>query len=320
MEFVALAYYRLAPLGDPNELALEHKEMLSKLEGRGRIYHSLQGVNAQLSLPKIGLPTYVNFMRAKFCVPQNAVHTQPCVAHVFPKLTVKVRPQLVALNCPIRPELSAQQLSAQEWEQMLSHRSSELVVLDVRNQWEWELGHFQGALPPKRTRFRQFCDFDRDFDLSWGRERPILMYCTGGIRCEVFSAHLRQKGYHNLYQLRGGVLGYVKEIGARHWRGKLFVFDDRLILDIGAQTSCGQCQHCSATPDSIFNCANVDCNALFLSCSPCWRSTFGCCQYTCRRALRRRLIDSDQPGRPFRRYEIQRVESKACRQKQTTVA
>ncbi len=303
-EYVALAYYCLAPIADPERLAEEHRELLARLDGRGRIYLSEQGINAQASLSKDALPSYLAFARRRHPLSEHAVHTQDCTEHLFPKLAVKVRAQLVALDRPVQLNARAEELSPMQWEEMLRTQADQVAVVDVRNQIEWELGHFEGALAPHRAQFREFCDFDRDLAPAWGRQTPILMYCTGGIRCQCCPAHLRARGYHNLYQLRGGILGYAASMGARHWLGKLFVFDKRLTVDLGANARCGKCLHCPSFPDSIFNCANVDCNALFLSCTQCWRSTLGYCRKECRSALRRRAIDAGHPGRLFGRMGV----------------
>ncbi len=131
------------------------------------------------------------------------------------------------------------------------------------------------------------------------------MYCTGGIRCELFSALIKQEGFEKVFQLHGGVVNYGKEEGNDFWRGKLFVFDDRLAVSIGNQYSkeiISNCQLCNIPSDTYYNCANMDCNELFIYCPSCAEKTLGCCSKSCEQSSRRRPFDTNQRPKPFKKW------------------
>ncbi len=181
---------------------------------------------------------------------------------------------------------------------------SKRVLIDVRNEYEWKVGHFKGAdLPPCDT-FREFKDYaDSLKDKVDAKNTPVMMYCTGGIRCELYSAVLKSKGFEKVYQLEGGVINYGLKQGSDHWLGKLFVFDDRLTIPISEEATpvIGQCHHCHQPADTYYNCANMDCNCLFICCKECALKFIGCCQDSCCDAERVRPFNKDQAHKPFRK-------------------
>jgi UPF0176 protein len=126
------------------------------------------------------------------------------------------------------------------------------------------------------------------------------MYCTGGIRCEYYSAVMKKEGFEQVYQLSGGVIQYGLEEGQSHWRGKLFVFDDRLVIPISEEDapSIAVCKHCQKTIDIYYNCANMDCNDLFISCQDCLKQKKGCCSEKC---LEGRVRSMREDAKPFRK-------------------
>ena len=179
------------------------------------------------------------------------------------------------------------------------------ILLDVRNDYEWKVGRFEGAeLPPCET-FREFNSYAEHLkERADPATTPVMMYCTGGIRAELYSALLREKGFQKVYQLLGGIIGYGKEEGGKHWLGKLFVFDDRLAVPISDEETAptiGACHHCSCPNDTYYNCANMDCNHLFLCCPACLQKFAGCCQDSCVQAPRTRPYHQETAHKPFKR-------------------
>lgn len=168
-----------------------------------------------------------------------------------------------------------------------------------------ELGHFEGAVLPDLDQFREFPEYAQDLAQQRDpKKTKVMMYCTGGIRCELYSALLKQKGFEQVYQLDGGVIKYGLEEGSQHWKGRLFVFDDRLSVPL-SETKAGEiisrCIHCAETSDLYYNCANVDCNELFISCPACAEKLQGCCSTTCQSAPRVRAFEKTERPRPYRR-------------------
>jgi UPF0176 protein len=305
MEYWVLAFYHLTPLENPLEEVENHKKFFETRPLTSRIYISEQGINGQMSGTPEAAREYMDWLRAQspFAGVQFKVHTHP--EQAFPKATIKYRRQLVALDVDVDLAQRGEHLTPAEWSRMLEERDERTLVLDVRNDYEWKVGRFEGAeLPPLET-FRQFPEYARALKEERDPKKTrVMMYCTGGIRCEFYSALLKQEGFENVYQLGGGVIQYGLEEGQKHWRGKLFVFDDRLVVPISEEEAppIAECSYCHQPIDTYYNCANVDCNALFLSCPDCLVAHRGCCSDSCQREKRVRPIAPDAHPKPFRKW------------------
>ena len=198
-------------------------------------------------------------------------------------------------------------LEPQQWRRMISEaEEKKILVLDVRNDYEWDAGHFVGASRPNEEVFNETPVGDVPESLKdLPRDAPVMMYCTGGIRCDVYSSFLKKKGFNNLYTLEGGIQNYLRTEGPDHWRGSLYVFDGRMAIpgdlrgfdpegNVGSSPppaplpAAIPCQVCGSPDASLphMNCANIDCNELFVACEPCKTKNSGCCCDECTRAPR----------------------------------
>jgi len=158
----------------------------------------------------------------------------------------------------------------------------------VRNGYEWDVGRFEGARRPPCDVFAHVTPESFGLRVT-NREAPVLLYCTGGIRCEYFGAMLRQRGFRQVYKLRGGVQHFGNSVGARAWHGRLFVFDRRDTVPVGAEgeaEAVGRCRFCRGPCEVFWNCANGACNRCFLACVSCATVADGCCSAACRGAPR----------------------------------
>jgi UPF0176 protein len=314
--YYVLAFYIFTPIENPQEEVRKHHEFFSERDIRSRIYISKEGINAQMSAEKSDAIAYMDWMRQdpRFAHIEFKIHFAK--EQVFPKKTVKVREQLVALDRSADPKDGGVHLSAQEWKKMLDEKNDDTILIDVRNDYEWVIGHFEGALKPELDTFRKFPAYvDKLKEQYDPKKTKVMMYCTGGIRCELYSALMKNEGFDTVYQLDGGVIKYGQKEGTDHWRGKLFVFDDRLsvpIADDGKEEIISACKYCSAPSDVYYNCANMDCNELFLCCPECAKEHKGCCGAPCEGAARLRPLQDDmQRPKPFRKwynYENVRVQ------------
>jgi len=307
MDYHVLAYYCFTPLENPAREVLLHKNFLGSRDARGRIYISDEGINGQMSASEEAAGEYQEWLKSdpRFAGVQFKTHLWH--EHCFPRMTVKLRPQLVALDQKVDMGKAGKRVSPEKWKAMLEARDAETVVIDVRNKYEWEVGHFEGAELPDLEKFRDFPTYARE--LKKGRDpkkTKVMMYCTGGIRCELYSALMKEEGFEDVCQLEGGVIGYGLKEGTKHWRGKLFVFDDRLSVPIadGAGEVISKCRYCAELSDLYFNCANMACNELFIACKACAAKMQGCCCSACEEAPSRRpFIAQDRP-KPFRRKHL----------------
>ncbi len=305
MKYFALAYYKFTQIEDPHLEVKRHKKYLNELDVSARIYLSEEGINGQMSGRMDDAERYMQWMRSdpRFADMLFKIHEIP--ENVFPRVTVKYRKQLVALDEKIDTSEGGPHVSPEEWREMLE--SGEYLLLDVRNDYEWKIGHFEGAVCPPLKKFREFPEYAQKLSEEVDPAKTkVMMYCTGGIRCELYSALLKKKGFEEVYQLDGGVINYGLKEGKKHWKGKLFVFDDRLAVDIDGVESepIASCCHCGLPCDTYYNCANMDCNNLFISCESCADVYKGCCGHECTEAPRLRIYQREGGNKPFRKKHL----------------
>ncbi|MFS8564104.1 MAG: hypothetical protein LVR00_07255 [Rhabdochlamydiaceae bacterium] len=178
----------------------------------------------------------------------------------------------------------------------------------MRNDYEWQIGHFVGSELPVLEQFRHFPAYAKELKQKYDlKNTKIMMCCTGGIRCELYSALLKQEGFENVYQLHGGIIKYGLEEGTKAWLGRLFVFDDRLSIPISEEESSdiiSECRYCGVKSDLYYNCANMDCNELFIACLPCAEKLQGCCCEECKGAPRVRAFQKEERPKPYRRKHL----------------
>lgn len=303
MDYHVIAYYIFTPIADPMLEIKKQKEFFVNRDMRGRIYISEEGINAQLSGFHSDAEAYINWMKEdpRFANIDFKIHHYH--ENAFAKMTVKYRNQLAALDEKVDIKLTGDHLSPAAWDEMLKKKSDDTVLIDVRNRYEWEVGHFEGAELPNLETFRDFRGYAKELgEKKDPAKTKVMMYCTGGIRCEIYSAFLKQQGFDQVYQLDGGVIRYGMEQGQGTWRGKLFVFDDRMVVPIAkdANETLTECRFCKEKIDHYYNCANMDCNDLFIACSNCFEKEKGCCCEQCKSGRVRTIATADE-HKPFRK-------------------
>ncbi len=299
-----LAFYHLVRLEDPHGEVIRHQGFLQGKDIQCRIYLSEEGINGQMSASLADSEAYQDWLKSDPRFADVVFKVQAYHEHVFPRATVKYRAQLVAIDEKVDMALTGEHVSPERWKEMLAARDDKTLLLDVRNDYEWEIGHFEGAKLPELETFRQFPKYARELKEKCDpKETKVMMYCTGGIRCEFYSALLKREGFEQVYQLDGGVINYGQKEGHGPWRGKLFVFDDRLSVPIDEKTEevISHCRYCETPSDIYYNCANMDCNELFLCCSECAEKHRGCCCEACMLAPLVRAFEKTARPKPFRR-------------------
>lgn len=305
-DFFIIAYYCFTSISDPDLEVAKHKEFFQNRDIKSRIYISKEGINAQMSAKLSHAEEYMSWMKSdeRFAQIDFKIHSYH--EHVFPKATVKVREQLVALDIPVDPKEGGEHISPEKWKEMLDNRDSDTLLLDVRNDYEWKVGRFENSTLPPLEAFREFPKYAKELKEKHDPSKTkVMMYCTGGIRCELYSVLLKKEGFENVYQLDGGVIKYGQQAGAKHWEGKLFVFDDRLAVAVSEKESAkviGECHHCNTSADAYHNCANMDCNELFICCPTCGEKFQGCCSTECQNTPRLRPYQQTDYPKPFRKW------------------
>lgn len=302
MTYEVILYYKFYPVEDPEAFCEEHKTFLKKLGVKGRVYISHEGINGTLGGTPGQMQAYREYVWRLPGFEDTDFKTDEHDTVPFARLTCKVRKEIVAINVEkLNPEEGGRYLSPAEWRSVMES-GEEYVMIDVRNNYESKVGHFEGALTPDIENFYDFPEWLEEAEIP--RDKKVLMYCTGGIRCEKFSVLMKKKGWEDVNQLHGGILTYAKEEGGEHFKGKCFVFDDRLVVPVnqGNLQPIAQCEITGKPADSYLNCANMECNKLFVCSEEGAKIMEGCCSDECKQSEYRRPFDPENAFRPFRKW------------------
>lgn len=282
---VTLSFYHYFPIAGPHLFRDEFYKALNELKVFGRIYIAAEGINAQLSVPRSNFEAFKTYLYS--IEPLNGIRLNIAVdddGKSFWVLKVKVREKIVADGIS-DPSFSMQNkgryVNAEEFNKLTEEQDT--IVVDMRNHYEYEVGHFEKAVEIPSDTFRDQLPMAADM-LSDAKDRNIIMYCTGGIRCEKASAYLLHQGFKNVYHLEGGIIHYanqVKEKGLPNkFKGKNFVFDDRLGERVSDEII-ARCHQCGKPADTHTNCKNDGCHLLFIQCGECAKKYEGCCSAEC---------------------------------------
>jgi UPF0176 protein len=260
--YPVILFYKYVAIFDPQAFAADQRALCSHLGLKGRILIAEEGINGTLAGSRNAVDQYAAALRADERFADIEMKFSQGDAQTFPKLVIKVRPEIVTLGAgPLQPDLH-NHLSPEEWKRTLENEP-DVVVVDVRNRYESSVGKFNNAIACDIEHFRELPAYlDR---LKKFKDRKVLMYCTGGIRCEKASALFRSKGFTNVFQLHGGIAKYQEQFGNEHWLGECFVFDQRMTTRVdNALVKIGKCAHTGAPTSRIVNCLHDPCHVLFL--------------------------------------------------------
>jgi UPF0176 protein len=286
---VTLSFYKYAKIADPVEFRNILFRQWSELGVLGRTYVASEGINGQISVPE---PQFERFKSQLYAFDflngirlNIAVESSP---KSFIKLIVRLREKIVAdglSDLSFDVTQPGPHLKAREFNDMMERPDA--IVVDMRNHYESEVGHFQGAVCPDVDTFRDSLPIVEEM-LKGKENSPVLLYCTGGIRCEKASAYFRHKGFQQVFQLEGGIIEYARQTKEQQlpnkFVGKNFVFDDRLGERISPEII-AHCHQCGEACDDHTNCKNEACHLLFIQCSSCLEKHQGCCSKDCQSEL-----------------------------------
>lgn len=263
-----LLYYLYTPIENPEEFAAEHLAACKELELKGRILVSHEGINGTCSGTLEQTEQYMEMMKSDPRFADIVFKIDEADGHAFKKMHVRAKKEIVHLGLEedINPnELTGTYLEPKEFYKLMQDQDT--VVIDARNDYEYDLGHFRGAVRPDVETFRDLPEWIRDNKEQF-EGKKILTYCTGGIRCEKFSGWLKREGFEDVNQLHGGIVTYGKdpEVQGKLWDGQLYVFDERIAVPVNQveHTIVGK-DHFTGEPcERYVNCANPECNAKIL--------------------------------------------------------
>jgi UPF0176 protein len=293
-KYQTLLYYCYSTIADAEQFAADHLKFCKSLNLVGRIIVAEEGLNGTVSGTAEACQTYM-----------DTVHADPRFAGIdfkvddvdepsFVKMHVRYKSEIVhsGLRDPniINPEQKTGiHLDAKEFLAMKDR--DDVVVLDVRSNYEHSVGKFKNAVTLDIENFRDFPT--KINELAQYKDKKIITYCTGGIKCEKASALLLHEGFTDVYQLHGGIIKYGKEAGGEDFEGKCYVFDNRLTVDVNAVNPkvISTCYNCGTVTAKMINCANPECNEHFTQCDACGETLEGCCSTACQQHPRKRVYD-----------------------------
>ena len=260
--FPVILFYKYIAIAEAEAFAAEQLALCRDLQLKGRILIATEGINGTLAGPAAAIDRYTSALKRDSRFADIAIKVSAGDAGTFPKLVVKVRAEIVALNAgEIAPD-QHNQLSPAAWKQVMEEDPN-AVVLDVRNRFESAAGKFKNAVVCDIEHFRELPDYVPQ--LEHLKDKTILMYCTGGIRCEKASALLRANGFGNVFQLHGGIVTYQEQFGNEHWQGECFVFDQRMTVRVEeGLEQIGRCAHTGQPTSRFVNCLHDPCHKLFI--------------------------------------------------------
>jgi UPF0176 protein len=262
-DYPVILFYKYVPIAGPERFAAEHLALCSRLALKGRVLVAEEGINGTLAGPAEAVAEYVSALRADERFSDIEIKFSSGDPETFPRLSVKARPEIVTLGAPVPLKADLDNhLSPTEWKRKIEE-DPDVLLVDVRNRYESAAGKFEGALACDIEFFRELPAYMET--LQQHRDKTVLMYCTGGIRCEKASALFRHHGFEKVFQLHGGIVNYQKEFGNEHWLGECFVFDNRMTVKVEQNLiPIGVCAHSGRSTSRFVNCLHDPCHALFL--------------------------------------------------------
>lgn len=289
MPYQVLLYYKYVHLSDPEAYRDEHLALCQGLGLLGRIIVAEEGINGTVSGSSEATKAYIEAMRDDPRTADMVFKIDPAEAHAFPKLSIKVRPEIVSLGLgqeDVSPnDLTGERLSPGAFKRAMEDEDA--IVLDGRNDYESALGHFRGALCPDVKNFRDFPEWIRTH-LGDAKDKKLLTYCTGGIRCEKLSAFLLKEGFKDVSQLDGGIVNYGKDesVQGEGFEGQCYVFDQRIAVEVNrveeSAAVVSSCLRCRRASPRYVNCAFPPCNDQVFLCEACEKEHGRFCSDCCR--------------------------------------
>ncbi|PWK12842.1 rhodanese-related sulfurtransferase [Tumebacillus permanentifrigoris] len=287
MKYRILLYYKYTTIENPEEFAARHLEFCNSIGIKGRILVAAEGINGTVSGTVEQTDAYMEHMHAD---PQFAdlwFKIDDAPKHAFRKMKVKARQEIVNWSMSAEDDvdpndMTGKYLTPKEWHELMQRE--DVIIIDGRNDYEYDIGHFKGAIRPEVETTREFPQWIRE-NLSEFKDKKVMTYCTGGIRCEKLSGFLVKEGFQDVSQLHGGIVSYGKdpEVKGEGWEGKCYVFDERIAVPINQVEDkvIATCYHCGKPHDRYVNCANPFCHKMHVCCEECEPAHLRSCSKEC---------------------------------------
>ncbi len=291
MDYRVLLFYKYVNFPEPLKFQQDHLRFCEKNDIKGRVWISTEGINATVSGTmdnikkyKSEIKKYPEFAGIWF---KEDKHSE----HAFKKIHVRVKQEIVTASFgEVDLSKTAKRLKPEELNSFYE-TGKDFIIVDARNDYESVIGKFRNAITPKMDTFRDWPGVVEELDEF--KNKTVVTYCTGGIRCEKASALLVEKGFKDVYQMDGGIWNYITQHPDKYWEGSVFVFDERRIVTPNTKEEIkhiGKCFYCGGPTSYYINCHNQDCDLMLLTCDECKVENDYCCSDECRHAPNRRKI------------------------------
>lgn len=272
-KYQVLLYYKYVHIDDYEIFAKQHLAFCKELNLKGRVMIASEGINGTVSGTKDETEKYMDFMRQHPLFHDMQFKIDEHEGHAFKRLSVRPRKEIVTWRLEQKAdpsEITGKHLSPKQFNEHL--KRDDVIIIDGRNEFEYDLGHFRGAIKPTVNTTKEFPEWVRN-NISEHKDKKIITYCTGGIRCEKLTSFLISEGFEDVSQLDGGIVTYGKdpEVRGELFEGKCYVFDERISVPINqvAPTVIGKCYHCDQPAETYINCANDFCHRQHIVCPTC---------------------------------------------------
>ncbi len=280
MSIHILLFYKYVPIENPRDFREEHILVCKEIGLRGRILVAQEGINGSVSGTQEQTEQYKSFIRSDSRFADIIFKEETGISNPFKKMAVKVKKEIVNFGVAVNLDNTGEHITPKEFLDIYN-LNDDVLIVDARNEYESHVGKFKGAITLPIQTFREFPKKALEI-LGDKKDKKIVMYCTGGIRCEKASAYLKENGFKDVSQLNGGILTFGKEFPDSVWEGKCFVFDKRMTSSVNKEEKpVTHCELCDMPCDLYKNCANTNCDRYCTVCISCEQMFGGCCSQTC---------------------------------------
>ncbi len=274
------SFYRYVEIKDPDNFQIKHQEFCNKLGIKGKVLVSKEGINGSISGSEEQIQGYKKEIIKNNLFKDLIFKDTLADSHPFKKTIVRVRKEIVASGLKVKLKNKGKYISPTELNKLIEN-NEDFILLDARNNYESKIGKFKEAITPNIETFKEFKKVIKYLDKF--KEKKIVTYCTGGVRCEKASAFLKENGFNNVFQLNGGIINYINQFPDKYFEGRCFVFDNRMSIPSGTKNSeISFCDLCHVPCGRYINCANKKCDNLFICCEECNKDMKGTCSKGCR--------------------------------------
>lgn len=290
-KYSVVSFYKYVEVKEPEKTANDCLDWCNQNGVRGKIYFAKEGINGSVFGEEIIISDFKNYLKSYEAFEDIWFKETPTYQIAFNKMHVRVKNEIV--NSGLRNtklENTAPKLSP---EQLLKfyEEDKDFIIVDARNWYESKIGRFKNAITPQITHFREWPNVVESLEKY--KDKTVITYCTGGIRCEKASAYMREKGFKNVFQIDGGILNFIQKFPDTYWEGGMFVFDDRKVFEPNRKEELkhvANCQFCGRNTSYYINCHNLDCDKIIVCCHDCKVENEYCCSDECRISPNKRKI------------------------------